>query len=280
MIFLQSIIFIMPGHCCVTGCRSNYAATKNQQCEIVSVFKFPSDPVLRAQWIKKISRENLKVNKRTVVCEKHFASQHIVRVDTVIRPDGTILSMPRKHVKLTKGAIPTYFLKTPAYLSSEPLKRRSPGGGKVQKMVRDEAVFDEWLSQDETSDYSERSNAIDGYIQNNNYLVTWKVINSDNFIFVHIIDVDDVLRLRINRALCVEVLKGGFQLSKSSLSRVIVIERINWHYYYIIERINWHYYYIIERINWYYYYIIERINWHYYYIIGMLVSVRYLALSF
>ena len=75
MIVLQisNILFIMPRHCHVTGCRSNYTATNDLQCEIVSIFKFLSDLTLQAQWMKKIPRENLEVNERTVVYEKHFA---------------------------------------------------------------------------------------------------------------------------------------------------------------------------------------------------------------
>ena len=41
-------IYVLPLLCHL---RSNYAATKDQKCEIVSIFKFPNDPVLRAQWI-------------------------------------------------------------------------------------------------------------------------------------------------------------------------------------------------------------------------------------
>ena len=61
IIQISTILYIMPSHCCVTGCRSNYAATKDQQCEIISALKFPEDPILRALWIKKMPRENLEI---------------------------------------------------------------------------------------------------------------------------------------------------------------------------------------------------------------------------
>ena len=125
----------MPIHCCLTGCRSNYTATMDQQCEISSALKFPEDPILRALWIKKMPRKNLEVYKRTVVCEKNFASQYIVRVDTVIQPDETILSVPRQCVKLTGDAISSYFPNTPAFLYSEPPKRRGSSDGRRAEMI-------------------------------------------------------------------------------------------------------------------------------------------------
>ena len=43
-----------------------------------------------------IPHENLVVNERTVVSEKHFATHFTVRVDIAKCPDGSILSVPRK----------------------------------------------------------------------------------------------------------------------------------------------------------------------------------------
>ena len=40
----------MPKKCCVYGCNSNYASTK----ERYSTFKFPRDNGLRAKWIRMI----------------------------------------------------------------------------------------------------------------------------------------------------------------------------------------------------------------------------------
>ena len=58
----------MPNKCCVVGCNSNYATTK----ERVSVFSFPKDGILKLQWIRKIPNQNLNVTKYSFVCEKHF----------------------------------------------------------------------------------------------------------------------------------------------------------------------------------------------------------------
>ena len=43
----------MPNKCCVYGCNSNYASTK----ERYSTFKFPRDDDLRAKWIRKIQKQ-------------------------------------------------------------------------------------------------------------------------------------------------------------------------------------------------------------------------------
>jgi len=50
------------------------------------------------------------VTEHTVVCEKHFSPTFIVRVDSVTRGDGSVLSVPRKIPKLTVDAYPSFFL--------------------------------------------------------------------------------------------------------------------------------------------------------------------------
>jgi hypothetical protein len=110
-------IYIMPDRCCVPGCRGNYDATKECVEQKVSVFKFPDDPELRAKWLRMIPRQDYSITKNTVVCEKHFADEFIVKVDIVTRPDGTVLREPRKRPKLAKDAYPSIFPQTPSYLS-------------------------------------------------------------------------------------------------------------------------------------------------------------------
>jgi len=85
---------------------------------------------MRAKWIRVIPRQDLVVHDKTVVCKKHFSEQFIIRVDSVTRDDGTVLSVPRKRLKLTADANPSLFPNTPSYLSSEPArKRRMPEEG-------------------------------------------------------------------------------------------------------------------------------------------------------
>ena len=54
-----------------------------------------------AKWIRMIPREGLVVVPKTVVCEKHFADQFVVRYDSAVRPDGTVLTVRRGTPKLT-----------------------------------------------------------------------------------------------------------------------------------------------------------------------------------
>ena len=49
----------MPNKCCVYGCNSNYASTK----ERYSTFKFPRDDDLPEKWIRKIPNKDLKATK-------------------------------------------------------------------------------------------------------------------------------------------------------------------------------------------------------------------------
>lgn len=147
----------MPLHCCVTGCRGNYRASKEHPTvERVSVFKFPDDTALREKWLRLIPRENIPLNDKTVVCEKHFSEQFIIRIDTVRRDDGTILSVPRGHPKLTADAVPTLFPNTPSYLSSEPpKKRKAPDERRADMSFRDEQSFQSWMENDSIGTFDE-----------------------------------------------------------------------------------------------------------------------------
>ena len=120
----------MSDKCCVPGCKENYKSASDNDTDKVSVFRFPKDPEMRAKWIRVIPRQDLVVHDKTVVCKKHFSEQFIIRVDSVTRDDGTVLSVPRKRLKLTADANPSLFPNTPSYLSSEPArKRRMPEEG-------------------------------------------------------------------------------------------------------------------------------------------------------
>ena len=74
--------------CCVPGCRGNYAGG-----EKVSVFAFPKDRLQQDLWLKKIPRKDYQITKNSVVCEKHFSEQFVIRIDCATRPDGSVLSV-------------------------------------------------------------------------------------------------------------------------------------------------------------------------------------------
>ncbi|KAL5233806.1 hypothetical protein ACI65C_001216 [Semiaphis heraclei] len=65
----------MPSSCCVVFCTSGYKSNP----EKVSLFQFPKNEILREKWGKSIPRANLVVNSKTVICEKHFTPDQIVR---------------------------------------------------------------------------------------------------------------------------------------------------------------------------------------------------------
>ena len=127
----------MGKKCCVPGCKSNYNNTE----EYTSVFKFPKEESRRKLWIKKINRDNFSPSASAVVCIKHFSEKFINREDKVVRPDGTILTVPRKKLELTKDAFPSIFKDYPSYLTHEPepirKKERNYGTGRANffKMV-------------------------------------------------------------------------------------------------------------------------------------------------
>lgn len=65
----------MPSTCCVVYCTSGYRSNP----EKISLFQFPKNEILREKWEKSIPRANLVVNPKTVICEKHFTKDQIVR---------------------------------------------------------------------------------------------------------------------------------------------------------------------------------------------------------
>nr|CAH7760647.1 unnamed protein product [Callosobruchus chinensis] len=116
----------MPSRCCVPGCKNNYNSSKKEQGN-VSVFTFPKDIERRNQWLKCIHREDFIPSDHSVVCIDHFEEKFIVRKDTATRPDGSVLTVDRKRLKLSPDAFPTRFPNQPKYLSVElPPKRRDP----------------------------------------------------------------------------------------------------------------------------------------------------------
>ncbi|KAF2895580.1 hypothetical protein ILUMI_10590, partial [Ignelater luminosus] len=100
----------MLSSCCVPMCKSNYSDT-------TTVFKFPKDEIRRKKWLNAIHRENFEVTDSSVVCIKHFDEKFIMCTDTIKRPDGTILSIPRTRIKLSEDAFATIFISQPAYMN-------------------------------------------------------------------------------------------------------------------------------------------------------------------
>lgn len=202
----------MPQKCCVPNCRGNYDKTKEYAEDKVSVFRFPSDPELRTKWLRKIPREGLEVNDRTVVCEKHFVPEFIIRVDTATRADGSILSVPRKYPKLAADAYPSLFPNNSSYLSSEPpKKRKSPAERFAEQSARDNEDFQTWIREDEISSFDELLLKIDDFVKKNSES-HWITLHDNNCLCIYTVDVIDKPRIttaiKIMRSLNVEVYRG------------------------------------------------------------------------
>ena len=214
----------MPLNCCVPGCRGNYRGTKEHPFERVSVFKIPDDPDMRAKWMRMIPRDNLIVNERTVVCEKHFVSHFIIRVDTSARADGSILSVPRKIPKLAVDAYPSVFPNLPSYLSEEPaVKRKTPDSRRTEMDVRDEQRFENWMFDDQIVNFDELSAKVDQYIKKD--YSDWIISRTAEYICIYRMNLVDSPRinvaLRIDASLHVDVFKGELQLASQSIAWVV-----------------------------------------------------------
>lgn len=136
-IFNLSILFSnkMPTSCCVPGCKTNYDSRQPQ----FSVFQFPKEKAIRQKWISAICRTNFLPKRRSVVCIKHFDERFIIREDSFQRADGSVLTVKRSHVKLTKDAFPTKDLpeyeprEDPEYrLKQLPEPRKYPGAKRLE----------------------------------------------------------------------------------------------------------------------------------------------------
>ena len=124
----------MPNHCVAPGCdyrRGNFDGKR-------SLFLFPKDPEQRRCWLKSIPRADYQPSKNAQICEVHFEERFIIREDSAMRPDGTILTCKRGKSKLANEAVPTRFpslfavfnkrgnpVKIPSYATKKSLQARS-----------------------------------------------------------------------------------------------------------------------------------------------------------
>lgn len=215
----------MPQKCCVPNCRGNYRKTKEHAEENVSVFRFPKDPEIRAKWIRMIPREGLEVGDKTVVCEKHFVPEFILRVDTATRADGSILTVQRKNPKVAPDAYPSLFPNNSAYLSSEPpKKRKSPDERLAEQSARDNETFQKWMQEDEIVSFDELLLKTDDFIKKQSFS-HWITLRDNNCLCIYTVDLVDKPRIttavKVLRSLNVEVYRGESHISSSSLTWIL-----------------------------------------------------------
>ncbi|XP_054712944.1 THAP domain-containing protein 2-like, partial [Uloborus diversus] len=133
----------MPDKCCVTGCKSNY----DNSNEYFSVFRFPKEPELRDIWIRKIPRKNFVPSARSVVCEKHFADEDVIKFDELPNKDGTVTKIRRSIPKLKTGAYPKIFLNCPKYLTEKQLPSRVSRDDKLETI--DKITLDKFMASEQ-----------------------------------------------------------------------------------------------------------------------------------
>lgn len=105
----------MVNRCVATGC-------SNTPSDHVSMFKFPKDRVLRAQWEKQVQRTRAqwKATENSFLCSDHFTEDSF-EVDSALASSFGI----KKRRQLKPGAVPSIFKR----LAVEPgveAQRRSP----------------------------------------------------------------------------------------------------------------------------------------------------------
>lgn len=66
----------MPGGkiCSITGCKINSKITKRSG-QIISFHRFPEDPEICAEWVRKCYRKDKFSPQHKRVCSKHFADK-------------------------------------------------------------------------------------------------------------------------------------------------------------------------------------------------------------
>uniref|UniRef100_L7LZA0 THAP-type domain-containing protein n=1 Tax=Rhipicephalus pulchellus TaxID=72859 RepID=L7LZA0_RHIPC len=100
-------------HCFVPGC-------KNDSRQKLSLFAVPSDEERFQVWQQALSGNGKRLEKKCVVCERHFESQYVCKTyrHTI---NGELVEIPRNRPLLMPDAVPTRFL-----TRSTPARRRSP----------------------------------------------------------------------------------------------------------------------------------------------------------
>lgn len=115
-------------------------------------------------WQRAILRAGKQLDRSPVLCELHFEERFIVRHYTHI-VNGQEVKIERGWPRFTDGAVPSFFINTPAYLSRKlPQKRQSRTSrgevlGKRLKQNDGEAALSENSSPgDEAPDHEEARN--------------------------------------------------------------------------------------------------------------------------
>nr|CAI5861742.1 unnamed protein product [Callosobruchus analis] len=111
----------MPFRFCVPGCNGNYSAA-----EVVHIFSFPSEEVLRKRWASAIHRDNFIATKNSRICERHFAQESILWISSYYdKSTGKTVTISLLRPRLKADAVPTLLPNCPQYLSKNVTYRKS-----------------------------------------------------------------------------------------------------------------------------------------------------------
>lgn len=145
----------MPCSCWVPGCRSNYESDVKSGNARVTVFSFPKEPDRVQAWLSNIKRTDLAPTRHSKICIKHFERRYIVTESSAVRDDGSVLTLQRDRLVLSKDAIPTIF----ENLSTDNIRSR-PGEKRKAKKKGELKVTEEGLCQGEYIACDEKNDEI------------------------------------------------------------------------------------------------------------------------
>ena len=102
--------------CVAAGC-------SNSTSDKVTIFKFPSDPVLRGKWEKQVqrTRADWKATKHSHLCSEHFTEDSFEVEPTLAAEFG----IPKKR-RLKPGAVPSIFPRTATAASGGQMSIKRP----------------------------------------------------------------------------------------------------------------------------------------------------------
>ena len=149
---------------------------------------------------------------QTLLCVKNIFHQNLsIRIDSIIRDNRTILSVPRTHLKLTADAIPIYCPNTASYFSSEqPKKRKNPDNRRAEMYACDDENCNDWQATDGINSFNDFNDKTYEYLKEYSSFI---IVKTGEFICILTDNFDNVPRIamsiKINKDLYVVVYKGG-----------------------------------------------------------------------
>ena len=95
------------GRRCVAGAPNKTSCGNNSRTEGITMHQFPTDPVVRAQWVRFVQKHRVDfsepVNKYASLCSAHFEGSCFTRNRSIL--EGMAASNVRR--VLIKGSVPT-----------------------------------------------------------------------------------------------------------------------------------------------------------------------------